>query len=74
VAEEWQPRWGTCACGGTFDTRQVEVRATVAGEVKTLENVYQGACPRCDARVYKAYTLELIEVALMRPGAALRAP
>lgn len=74
MAEDSHPRFGRCHCGDTYDPREVEVRATVSGQVKTLENVPQGACPNCGARVYKPYTLEVIEVALMRPGAGTPAP
>ena len=65
--------FGRCPCGGTYELRFVEVRATVAGELKVLEQVPQGVCPNCTGRVYKPETLEFIEASLMRPAAAAEA-
>ena len=53
--------WGRCPCGGTFDHRMVEVRVTRTKEVM-FDDVPQGACPRCGARVYKAETLARVEL------------
>ena len=57
--------FGTCPCGGVYERRAVEVRMTVGGELITLSDVPQGACPTCGSRVYKADILELVE-ALMK--------
>ena len=61
--------FGTCPCGGTYEARVVQVQATVAGELKVLPDIPQGACPECGGRVYKPQTLEFIEASLMRPAA-----
>ncbi len=53
--------YGRCPCGGGYEKRQVEVRMTVGGEVRTLTDVPQGACPICGSRVYKADALGRIE-------------
>lgn len=53
--------YGYCPCGGKYDNRMVEVRMTVGGNVVLLQNVPQGACPRCGSRVYKTDILETIE-------------
>jgi YgiT-type zinc finger domain-containing protein len=57
--------YGQCPCSGVYERRVVEVRMTIRGEVVTLVDVPQGACPLCGSRVYKTGTLEGIE-ALMR--------
>lgn len=62
--------YGKCPCSGTYEGRSVEVRLTVEGKVVVLEDVPQGACPKCGSRVYKLEVLERIE-ALMK-GALLR--
>jgi len=61
--------FGRCPCGGTYESKLVEVRMTVQGEVVVLSDVPQGACPVCGSRVYKAGMLEDIE-ALMRGRSA----
>ena len=58
---------GWCTCRGHYEDKRVEVRMTVAGEVLTLTDVAQGACPVCGARVYRPDVLERIEQ-LMRSG------
>jgi YgiT-type zinc finger domain-containing protein len=60
--------YGQCPCGGVYERRTVEVRMTLGGEVVSLANVPQGACPLCDSRVYKAGTLEAIEAAMRGPS------
>ena len=62
-----EAHYGRCPCGGTYETRRVEVRMTVAGERVVLENVPQGACPLCGSRVYKTAVLEELERALRSP-------
>jgi YgiT-type zinc finger domain-containing protein len=61
--------FGRCPCGGTYEFHLVEVRATVAGELKILQDIPQGRCPSCGGRVYKPETLEFIEASVMRPDA-----
>jgi hypothetical protein len=53
--------WGQCPCGGQYVHRQVEVRMMVEGKPVTLSDVFQGACPTCGSRVYKAEQLARIE-------------
>jgi YgiT-type zinc finger domain-containing protein len=53
--------YGRCPCGGTYESRMVEVRMTVGSEKVVLSGVPQGACPRCGSRVYKAGVLEQLE-------------
>ena len=60
------PEWGRCPCGGTYETRWVEVRMTVRGRVVVLTDVPQGACPSCGSRVYKPKTLQQIETLMRR--------
>ena len=45
---------GRCPCGGTYDTRSVEVRLRTAdGEPIDMSRVPQGACPVCGSRSIK---------------------
>jgi hypothetical protein len=53
--------FGTCPCGGVYDTQVVDVRFS-RGEVKrSLDSVPQGRCPSCESRVYKVLDLHLAE-------------
>ena len=54
-------KWGRCPCSGYYEHRQVEVRMTVDGKAIVLTDVFQGACPKCGSRVYKAEHLARIE-------------
>ena len=58
-------RFGTCACGGTFEERVVPVTAPRTGKKKDaqLPEVEQGVCPICNTRVYKTVSLQCIEAA-----------
>ena len=58
------PSFGHCVCGGRFERRQVAVRMKGAGGFTTLPDVPQGLCPLCGSRVYRARTLELIELVM----------
>jgi hypothetical protein len=66
--------WGSCPCGGTYQSRKVVV--TLSGdraEPVELRNIAQGSCRRCGGRVYKPVMLELLEaLALERPAPAPR--
>jgi hypothetical protein len=53
--------WGRCPCGGQYEHRLVEVKMTVEGKPVTLSDVFQGACPACGSRVYKAEQLARVE-------------
>jgi hypothetical protein len=53
--------FGQCPCGGKYDSKVVEIRMTTTHPPTILSNVFQGACPRCGSRVYKAATLERVE-------------
>jgi RNase_H superfamily len=69
--------YGTCACGGDFVPRVVEVRISGGEPAAVLQDVPQAACTRCGTRVYKADVLERIEAVLRRsrlqaPGSPLR--
>ncbi len=57
--------FGTCPCGGRYETRFVEVRMTARNPPVVLTGIVQGACPQCGSRVYKRDVLERIE-SLMR--------
>ena len=50
--------YGTCPCGGTYESRLVVIRIPGLPELK---DVPQGVCPKCGGRVYKAQILEQIE-------------
>ena len=57
--------YGSCPCGGKYESRMVEVTIKGVGdEPVVLKNVPQGACPVCGSRVYKAQILERIEASL----------
>jgi hypothetical protein len=58
-------QFGMCPCGGSYDTRYVEVRLTTADKPILLTDVLQGSCRLCGSRVYKPEILERIE-ALMK--------
>jgi YgiT-type zinc finger domain-containing protein len=51
--------YGRCPCGGTYESRTVEVTFDEADVV--LTDVPQGQCPGCGSRIYKARVLECIE-------------
>jgi hypothetical protein len=53
--------FGRCPCTGYYEHREVEVQASVAERIVVLTHVPQGACSRCDSRVYKMETLQRIE-------------
>jgi hypothetical protein len=58
-------RFGTCACGGAFEERVVQVAAPRTGKQKDaqLPEVEQGVCPLCGSRVYKTLSLQCVEAA-----------
>jgi hypothetical protein len=58
---------GRCPCGGDYESREVEVRMTVRGNLCVLPGVPQGRCPVCSSCVYKLLVLQYIESA-MRGG------
>jgi len=65
-----ETKWGRCPCGGSYEHRLVDVRVTVeGGSIRTL-TVPQGACPNCGSRVYKAETLDRIELLHRRKGSS----
>lgn len=54
--------YGTCPCGGKYQSRTVDVTIKrVGGESVVLQNIPQGACPICGSRVYKSQVLRRIE-------------
>ena len=53
--------YGTCPCAGVYDQRTVEVRMKVGDAQIVLDDIPQGACPKCGSRVYKAEVLEMVE-------------
>ena len=57
-------QYGTCPCGGSYERRSREVTMTVDGKRQDLSQVPQGACPNCDARVYKVEVLERVEATM----------
>ena len=58
-------RFGTCACGGSFEGQVVAITAPRAGRRKAahLLEVEEGVCPICGSRVYKAQSLQTVEAA-----------
>jgi YgiT-type zinc finger domain-containing protein len=64
--------FGRCPCGGSYAQRLVEVTIRASGDVISLKEVPQGACPQCGSRVYKADVLEELETAM--GGWPTRAP
>jgi YgiT-type zinc finger domain-containing protein len=61
MTPDYQPPFGTCPCGGTYENRKVEVRMTVGGRLVSHSGVPQGACPQCGGRVYKRDVLDALE-------------
>jgi YgiT-type zinc finger domain-containing protein len=59
--------YGTCPCGGHYESREVEVRITTGHGLIVLPGVPQGSCRRCSSRVYKTWVLEIVE-SVMREG------
>lgn len=57
-----------CPCGGTYQSRRVEVRMTVHNEQVVLPEVTQDACPLCGLRTYRAAVLEALEAVLRGRG------
>jgi len=56
--------YGTCACGGTIKLGWVEVRMnSPAGDTEVIPSVPRGRCPSCASAYYKAWTLQVLEVA-----------
>jgi YgiT-type zinc finger domain-containing protein len=51
--------YGRCPCGGSYESKVVEVTFNDANVV--LSDVPQGQCPVCGGRIYKARVLECIE-------------
>jgi YgiT-type zinc finger domain-containing protein len=67
MAASTEIQYGRCPCGGYYDSRTVEVRMTVHGNLIILPAVPQGSCSVCGSRVYKAMVLQYVESA-MREG------
>ena len=55
------PASGNAQRKGEYETRVMEVRMIVEGKVVVLTDVFQGFCPNCGSRVYKAEQLARIE-------------
>jgi hypothetical protein len=53
--------YGSCACGGRYGVRQVEVRFVTGSGTLELRPVPQGACGQCGGRVYKLAELAALE-------------
>lgn len=51
--------YGRCPCGGSYESKIVEVTFDDADVV--LTDVPQGRCPGCGGHIYKARVLECIE-------------
>ncbi len=62
--DAYVPEFGPCPCGGSYESRRVEVRMTVHGELLTFSDVPQGACPLCGSRVYRRDVLAAVEAAM----------
>jgi hypothetical protein len=58
-------RFGTCACGGAFESHAIAITARRTGRRKSapLIEVEQGVCPVCGTRVYKPWSLQSAEAA-----------
>jgi YgiT-type zinc finger domain-containing protein len=57
--------FGECPCGGTYETRRVEVHLRVEEQDVMLANLPQGACTSCGSLVYSGPVLRRLEY-LMR--------
>jgi YgiT-type zinc finger domain-containing protein len=66
--------FGTCPCGGVYETQPVEVRMLVDDHSVTLSDVPQGRCPVCGSRVYSAAELAAIESLFQGNPARAAAP
>jgi YgiT-type zinc finger domain-containing protein len=64
VADLWKVQYGGCPCSGHYESRAVEVKMTVHGNLVILADVPQGACPKCGSRVYKLQVLEYVEATM----------
>jgi hypothetical protein len=58
-------RFGTCACGGSFEGQVVAITAARTGRRRAarLLEVEEGVCPICGSRVYKTQSLQSVEAA-----------
>ena len=50
-----------CPCGGTFESRFIDVTFRQFNPPVKLARVPQGVCPKCGSRVYKAEIMDLLE-------------
>lgn len=66
-------QYGTCPCGGRFDSREVDIHiARPGGESPlVLAGVPQGVCPKCGSRVYKVHVLQYIESGFHRESGSI---
>ncbi len=62
--------FGRCPCGGSYETRMIEVRVSSGGTVHVVTGVPQGACPACGSRIYKAHVLARLEALMHGPAVA----
>jgi len=63
--------FGTCPCGGRYETSFVEVRLNARTPPVVLTDIPQGSCPQCGSRVYKRDVLERIESLMREKDVAL---